>query len=994
MRMPACWVLLLTPLLPAQLRVSLSGTWDLGPAAADGGAPADHDQSVRVPGAFEDALGPDFDGVAWCRRRLPLQPSWRGAQVRVEFAAVATHAAVFCNGRPVGEHLGGWTPFRVDLTAALRWDGTDELAVRVDERIGHNTQGFLPVIQPHFGGIWQPVTLCVDDGPVFDRLDVFAFGRLLAPDPAAATHDARVTCRVGVLAAPDADALQVRAEVRDGAQLLAQATLAHALPGEPAELELPLRLPAERAWRPAAPHLLRLVLTLHDRDGTELDRVERRVGCRSLTAHGTTVLWNGSPLQVRGVLHWGHSPPHLAPPDDPDHWRRQLEDFRARGFNLLKCCLWVPPPCVYELCDELGLLCWQEYPTWHPQIDAAHRDELLREYGEFFRRDGSHASVAFRSITCETGHRADLEVVRALYDACHEAVPDTLVVDDSSWIGWQRVTDFWDEHPYGNARWWPQRLQDFRDHVAKHGAKPLLLGECMAADTWIDLHEWDRRHGGAAPWWTPLCLDDQRRFESWLVAEFGADTLRQLPRAALDFGMAQRRYQIERLRATIPDAGYVVSVARDFAKARMGLYDDFDRAKWSAAEWAWHGDAMLCLDRDRRAFVPAADGSTRLGVRVARGGDVDAPRQVHPLAPLPPVARPTRHRVVAAVAGLEAGWDVWLLPPFDDARPAAPAPGLRVLDQLDQAALDFVAAGGRALLRVDGDRGDFRSAPLWHLRGAPFAPPHPAHDALPAAMLLDLMAFDLDGGRMMPWDALKDQVDPILAFWETHDIDRVRAHLLVFDCRIGEGRLLASCLDRATPAGRFAEHRLLHHLATGPAPARALAPDTVTALRQLLAERTVPLESWRFRTDPDDRGLAAGWQLPATATDAAPWRPLRAGSHWENQAEDLRHYSGVAWYHRTLDLPDDWPSDPVHAVFEGVDDSFELWLDGRSLGRRGDPATGHTVWLEPQTFALGPLSPGRHTLTLRVVDHQGSGGLWKPAMLTTGPVGAARDLLQ
>jgi hypothetical protein len=261
-------------------------------------------------------------------------------------------------------------------------------------------------------------------------------------------------------------------------------------------------------------------------------------------------------------------------------------------------------------------------------------------------------------------------------------------------------------------------------------------------------------------------------------------------------------------------------------------------------------------------------------------------------------------------------------------------------------------------------------------------------------MLLELQAFDLDGGRAMPWQHLVDQVDPILCFWETHDIAEVRAHLFAFDCRVGEGRLLASCLDATTDAGRYVEHALLRHLAHGPAARRALSTDTVGTLRQLLAERSLPLPTWRFRTDAADEGLGAGWQRPGTDLAAAPWRDVQAGSHWENQGEDLRHFTGVAWYALDVAVPADWPDLPARAVFEGVDDSFEVWLDGRSLGTRGDPATKTTIWLEPQVVDLGVLLPGAHRLVLRVVDHAGAGGLWKPAFVTTGPTGSVRTLLQ
>src|SRR6185369_14206168 len=312
-----------------------------------------------------------------------------------------------------------------------------------------------------------------------------------------------------------------------------------------------LVVPAVAPWSSDSPRLYTVHVELRGADGTKLDRLDRRVGFRSLAARGTTLLWNGAPLQVRGLLHWGYSPPHLAPPSDRAYWRTQLEEAKALGFNTLKCCLWVPPSVVYDLCDELGLLVWQEYPTWHPTMDAAHRAELRAEYEEFFAHDGGHPSVAFRSLTCETGHSAELSVVQELFDACHAAVPDTLVVDDSSWIGWQRVTDFWDEHPYGNNRWWPGRLAEFAEHQAKAGQKPLLLGECIAADTWCDRAAWEEAHGPATSWWAPAQLADQRRFETWLAREFGPEVVATLGPVSRDCALRTRKFQIERLRATL-----------------------------------------------------------------------------------------------------------------------------------------------------------------------------------------------------------------------------------------------------------------------------------------------------------------------------------------------------------------------------------------------------------------------------------------------------------
>lgn len=993
----------------AQQRISLDGTWQL---RADG---EETPVAVAVPAAFETALGPHFDGVAWYSRQFDVPADHRG-RVRLSFAAVATMATVFCNGIEVGSHLGGWTPFCVDVTEALRSPGPNQLEVRVDEKVGHNTQGFLPIVQPHFGGIWQSVTLCLDTGPVLDRHALTLFGKY---HPQAGAPTCELTFTAPALDAAGATAVL---QVLDAAgELVPQARVQAELgAGQPFTGSLPLDglLP----WSPHAPHLYTVRISLQQGD-TAVDVVERRIGFRDLRADGSRVLWNGAPLQLRGILHWGYSPPHLAPPIDREFWRRQLLDFRSLGFNCLKCCLWVPPRCVYELCDELGLLVWQEYPTWHPQMDQAHKDELLTEYGEFFVHDRSHASVAIRSITCETGQGADLDVVTALYRACKAAVPDTLVVDDSSWIGWQRITDFWDEHPYGNNSWLPGRIDEFAAFLREQGHKPLLLGECLAADTWVDRDRWLAAHGEQPVWWRPLCWDAQRTAERWLTEQFGAATLASLGPISREFGLANRRYQIERLRLQLPDTGYVVSVARDFTKARMGLYDDHDQLKWSAADWNWHRDTMLCLDLPpaRRTIERDAAGQQYAAVRISHYGaaplrgtlrlwtqtlqphEVTVPVELQPGENSAQIRLPidgdvnqlTRVRLHAELSGTVAQtthWDLWQVP-SDAPQPAE----VLIVDALTTDLLDRIEKGARVLLRCGDRKGSLRTEAMWFLKGAPFAPEHPFHQRVSRDALLELCCFDFESGRVLPWQLLHNEVDAMLAFWDTHDVPEVRWHLLAADTRLGAGRLLFTSLsiDAGSGARAHLQQQFVQHLQHGPAAQHELSAATVEALRSSLDEQRIDLPTWRFRTDPQDQGRAGNWHDPACNVAAAPWRDLRAGSHWENQAADLEPYTGVAWYRVDVEVPASWRELHAQAVFEGVDDSFELWVNGQPAGTFGDAATRTSIWLERQVADLrGRLRAGEsNTLVLRVVDHAGAGGLWKPVFLTTGPTDARSKLL-
>ncbi len=223
-----------------------------------------------------------------------------------------------------------------------------------------------------------------------------------------------------------------------------------------------------------------------DATKTIVDQVEVMASVRSVTTEGLELRLNGKPLAIRGVLNWGYAPPRIAPSIDPNWMREEIMAAKQMGFNLMKFCLWVPPRPYLDLCDELGMLAWVEYPTWHPKFTPEFLPDLRREYQEFFEFDRNHPSVVLRSLTCETGHSADLKVIQELYDACHAAIPGSIVEDDSSWISWNRVHDFYDDHPYGNNHTWEGTLAGLDRYIQEHGEKPLVLGEAIAADTWFD----------------------------------------------------------------------------------------------------------------------------------------------------------------------------------------------------------------------------------------------------------------------------------------------------------------------------------------------------------------------------------------------------------------------------------------------------------------------------------------------------------------------------
>ncbi len=579
----------------------LDGEWDV--QAGDGTDWV----SVSVPDTFESQIAVDFDGIATFRTYIEPVAVESNKRLILQFGAVATHATVFLNDVQVGEHLGGWTPFRLDVTDAAnsRGGGRWELRVVVDERVGHNTQGFLPIIAPHFGGIWQSVRLLTVPNAWIDDNTVLA------------VSDAKSqTLHLGFdwIGAEGIDAIELSVR-RFGeikwTPLRASELLAEQKSDGKTRFQVDGTFPSEsgslssfKRWSPDSLSLYEVLIDVLNAEKTEtLDSAVIRFACRDIRTDGDGFLLNDAPLNIRGILNWGYAPPRTAPGLDEAFMRNEIELARSSGFNLMKFCLWIPPKRYLELCDELGMLAWIEYPAWHPDFSPARLEELRNEYDEFFAHDRNHPSVILRSLTCETGPSADLGVIQALYDRCHEMVPGAIVVDDSSWIAWNRVHDFYDDHPYGNNHTWVEELTKLKAYIAERQTRPLMLGEAIAADTWT-VPDWFADKD-ADEWHFPDSIDAARIWLDEARVMYGAKAVEHVLSDSKCYAMLMRKFQMETYRREVPKGGYVVSVVRDFPKAAMGLIDFRGERKWAEDDWTWHGNTMVLLktESDRRSFA-------------------------------------------------------------------------------------------------------------------------------------------------------------------------------------------------------------------------------------------------------------------------------------------------------------------------------------------------------------------------------------------------------
>src|ERR1019366_2680144 len=101
---------------PSRQTISLNGDWRFQRE----GAKANDWKTVQVPASFQQHEGIAFHGVGLYRKSVPAFTLPAGKRALVHFQAAATEAEVWWNGEKLGTHLGGWTPFRFDITELVR----------------------------------------------------------------------------------------------------------------------------------------------------------------------------------------------------------------------------------------------------------------------------------------------------------------------------------------------------------------------------------------------------------------------------------------------------------------------------------------------------------------------------------------------------------------------------------------------------------------------------------------------------------------------------------------------------------------------------------------------------------------------------------------------------------------------------------------------------------------------------------------------------------
>lgn len=320
--------------------LNLNGTWNYA-IKKSSALPREFLAQITVPFSPETEISGVCrvlkpDEYMFYEKTFTLPEGFNKGRVFINFGAVDQIAEVYLNGKRVGGHIGGYTPFTIEITDAINDADENQLIVAVQDF--SDTKYYSKGKQKlNRGGIWYS-----PQSGIWQSV-------WLESTPIEYLESVKIT--------PDYDNESVSFEyfgtdsvevmIYDGDNLIADTT------------DKVVKLPDFKPWSPESPFLYDVVFKACG------EKIKSYFGMRKFStdvdSRGVKRLFlNNKPYFHNGLLDQGYySDGYLTPPDYAA-MENDIRFVKEAGFNMLRKHIKIEPLMYYHYCDVNGILVWQD----------------------------------------------------------------------------------------------------------------------------------------------------------------------------------------------------------------------------------------------------------------------------------------------------------------------------------------------------------------------------------------------------------------------------------------------------------------------------------------------------------------------------------------------------------------------------------------------------------------------------------------------------------
>ncbi len=319
-----------------------------------------------------------YEGTVWYKKSFDTKLPAANEKMYLHFGAVNYSADVYLNGKKLGAHKGGFTTFNFEIPNGLLKAKGNFLVIKVDNK---RFKDEIPTVNTdwwNYGGITRDVSLVtVPQTFVVDYFIGLEKGK-----------GKIISGWIKLNGSGDQDVVIEIPELN----------VHHKVNVKGNSAAFSFVAPTLQLWTPEDPKLYKVIIA------SEQDRVQDKVGFRTIEVKGKQVLVNGVPVFLRGISIHEEIPKEIRRAysyNDAVHLLKQAKELNC---NMVRLAHYPHNENMTRVADSLGLLVWSEIPVYWT-IDFTNPDVLQKakvQLNEMISRDKNRASIIIWSVGNET----------------------------------------------------------------------------------------------------------------------------------------------------------------------------------------------------------------------------------------------------------------------------------------------------------------------------------------------------------------------------------------------------------------------------------------------------------------------------------------------------------------------------------------------------------------------------------------------------------------
>jgi beta-glucuronidase len=319
-----------------------------------------------------------YEGTVWYARRFDAA-KMPGERMFLYFGAVSYRCRIYLNGQEIGRHEGGFTPFQVEVTNAVKAAGN----FLVVEANNTRTKDAMPAMAFdwwNYGGITRDVFL-VKTPAVFIEDYFVQLNKYKTDQVEARVQFSEPAANKNIeLTIPELNIKQRLTTDQNGIA------------------EVSFKVKNLERWSPAFPKLYKVIIS------SETDQVEESIGFRNLYVKGEDVYLNDQPIFLKATSFHEEIPQRQGRAFSEADAAMLLSEAKALGCNMIRLAHYPQNEHTVRLAEKMGFLLWEEIPVWQG-IDFENNETRVKAGNmirEMVTRDKNRCALAFWGVANET----------------------------------------------------------------------------------------------------------------------------------------------------------------------------------------------------------------------------------------------------------------------------------------------------------------------------------------------------------------------------------------------------------------------------------------------------------------------------------------------------------------------------------------------------------------------------------------------------------------